>query len=129
MTLSYINSRTINHEVIYSYILFICLHFYQISKKNNLSNTICIFLTILYFHLVQFIYDYIIYKLKRYKSHSDLYLFNPYNTFIHSFNYSYFQKKYSFFLKIAVNFRKKIILASPFYFFIRTFMIFYDCIF
>ena len=106
MTLSYINSRTINHFVIYSYILFICLHFYQISKKNNLSNTICIFLTILYFHLVEFIYDYIIYKLKRYKSRSDLYLFNPYNTFIHRFNYIYFQKNLYFYLKISVNLQR-----------------------
>ena len=29
------------------------------------------------FHLVQFIYDVVIYKLKRYKSLRDLYLFNP----------------------------------------------------
>jgi len=55
----------------------------DLKLKNNLSNTTCIFLTILYFHYFQFIYDYVIYKLKRYKSRSDLYLFNSYNTLIH----------------------------------------------
>ena len=81
------------------------------------------------FHLVQFIYDYVIYKLKRYKSLRDLYLFNPYNTIFNCFNYSYFQINLYFFFENSCKFPKKTILASPFYFFIRTFMIFYDCIF
>ena len=85
MTLSYINSRTINHYVIYSYTLL--YGFYQqitnpkkhIPKKSNIKHSACYYI----FRNVQpcwanesrSVGKLLIFQLKRYKSRSDLYLF------------------------------------------------------
>ena len=123
MIKSYINSRNINHFVIYSYILFICLHFYQISEKTILAIQFCIFISFSLYMTTSYINSrdinhYVIYICSILKIHLSI-----------VFNYSYFQKKAIFLFENSCKFPKKTILASPFYFFIRTFMIFYDCIF